>query len=106
MPRLLRDRRHGLRRSTAVLATGLGLLLAPCAARARIFPEHRDIAAEAMRDLSPAERQTLDWEMVRVEFPQNPTLERDGTPYSLGPSRNIYLRFRLDARKYFGASSD
>jgi hypothetical protein len=41
-----------------------------------------------------------------VEFPQNPTLERDGTPYSLGPSWNIYLRFRLDARKYFGASSD
>ena len=29
-----------------------------------------------------------------------------GEPFSLGPSWNIYLRFRLDARKYFGGSSD
>jgi hypothetical protein len=41
-----------------------------------------------------------------VEFPQNPTFENGGAPYSLGPSWNIYLRFRLDARKYFGGSSD
>jgi len=27
-------------------------------------------------------------------------------PFTLGPSWNVYLRFRLDARKYFGGSSD
>ena len=41
-----------------------------------------------------------------VEFPLNPTYKDTGAPFSLGPSWNIYLRFRLDARKYFGGSSD
>ncbi len=41
-----------------------------------------------------------------VEFPQNPTLLTNGQPYDLGASWNVYLRFRLDARKYFGGSSD
>ncbi len=41
-----------------------------------------------------------------VEFPLNPTFNDGGAPFSLGPSWNIYLRFRLDARKYFGASAD
>ncbi len=41
-----------------------------------------------------------------VEFPQNPTVIATGLPFSLGPSWNVYLRFRLDARKYFGSSSD
>jgi hypothetical protein len=46
-----------------------------------------------------------------VEFPQNATYQASGstappTPYSLGPSWNVYLRFRLDARKYFGSSAD
>jgi len=40
-----------------------------------------------------------------VEFPQGAT-NRETGPYDLGTSWNIYLRFRLDARKYFGASSD
>jgi hypothetical protein len=41
-----------------------------------------------------------------VEFPQkgiNLTLNQ---PYQLGPSWLVYLRFRLDARKYFGGSED
>lgn len=41
-----------------------------------------------------------------VEFPQNPTFDATGAPFSLGPSWNVYLRFRLDARKYFGGTSD
>ena len=41
-----------------------------------------------------------------VEFPNGATVNATGEPYGLGPSWNIYLRFRLDARKYFGASSD
>ena len=41
-----------------------------------------------------------------VEFPLSPTYKENGAPFSLGPSWNIYLRFRLDARKYFGGSSD
>ena len=41
-----------------------------------------------------------------VEFPMGPTYKANGDPFSLGPSWNIYLRFRLDARKYFGGSSD
>jgi hypothetical protein len=41
-----------------------------------------------------------------VEFPQNATYYNTGAPFSLGPSWNIYLRFRLDARKYFGGSPD
>jgi hypothetical protein len=41
-----------------------------------------------------------------VELPQQ-VAYRDGSgPYSLGPSWLVYLRFRLDARKYFGGSSD
>ena len=41
-----------------------------------------------------------------VEFPLSPTYNDTGLPFGLGPSWNIYLRFRLDARKYFGGSSD
>ena len=41
-----------------------------------------------------------------VEFPMDVTYKATGEPFSLGPSWNIYLRFRLDARKYFGGSSD
>ncbi len=41
-----------------------------------------------------------------VEFPMDVTYRATGEPFSLGPSWNIYLRFRLDARKYFGGSSD
>jgi hypothetical protein len=41
-----------------------------------------------------------------VELPTNPTFNDGGAPFSLGPSWNVYLRFRLDARKYFGGSSD
>jgi hypothetical protein len=41
-----------------------------------------------------------------VEFPMGVAYNLDGAPFSLGPSWNIYLRFRLDARKYFGGSSD
>jgi hypothetical protein len=41
-----------------------------------------------------------------VEFPQGGAYVADGQPFGLGPSWNVYLRFRLDARKYFGGSSD
>jgi len=41
-----------------------------------------------------------------VEFPQKAAIHSTGAPFSLGPSWNIYLRFRLDARKYFGGSPD
>ena len=41
-----------------------------------------------------------------VEFPQKPTLQPAGTPYDLGTSWFVYLRFRLDARKYFGGSPE
>jgi hypothetical protein len=41
-----------------------------------------------------------------VEFPQNATYNNTGAPFNLAPSWNIYLRFRLDARKYFGGSPD
>ena len=41
-----------------------------------------------------------------VEFPMNAAFNDTGAPFSLGPSWNVYLRFRLDARKYFGGSSD
>ena len=41
-----------------------------------------------------------------VEFPQKPTLQPGGTPYDLGTSWFVYLRFRLDARKYFGGSPE
>ena len=41
-----------------------------------------------------------------VEFPMGAAYNSDGAPFSLGPSWNIYLRFRLDARKYFGGSPD
>ncbi len=41
-----------------------------------------------------------------VEIPMNVAFDDNGEPFSLGPSWNIYLRFRLDARKYFGGSSD
>jgi hypothetical protein len=41
-----------------------------------------------------------------VEFPNGAAYYSDGAPYSLGPAWNIYLRFRLDARKYFGGSAD
>ena len=41
-----------------------------------------------------------------VEFPMGAAYNADGAPFSLGPSWNIYLRFRLDARKYFGGSPD
>ena len=41
-----------------------------------------------------------------VEIPMNVAFADNGQPFSLGPSWNVYLRFRLDARKYFGGSSD
>jgi hypothetical protein len=41
-----------------------------------------------------------------VEFPMGAAYNDTGAPFSLGPSWNVYLRFRLDARKYFGGSSD
>jgi hypothetical protein len=41
-----------------------------------------------------------------VEFPQKAAIHATGAPFGLGPSWNIYLRFRLDARKYFGGSPD
>jgi hypothetical protein len=41
-----------------------------------------------------------------VEFPTGAAFNATGAPFSLGPSWNIYLRVRLDARKYFGGSSD
>lgn len=41
-----------------------------------------------------------------VEIPMDVTYRTTGEPFSLGPSWNVYLRFRLDARKYFGGSSD
>jgi len=42
-----------------------------------------------------------------VEFPQKATLQTGNTPYGgLGPSWFIYLRLRLDARKYLGGSSE
>ena len=41
-----------------------------------------------------------------VEFPQKPTLQPQGTAYDLGTSWFVYLRFRLDARKYFGGSPE
>jgi hypothetical protein len=42
-----------------------------------------------------------------VEFPNSVAYADNGTPYNgLGPSWLVYLRFRLDARKYFGGSSD
>jgi len=41
-----------------------------------------------------------------VEFPQGAYFVNGSGPYGLGPSWLIYLRVRLDARKYFGGSSD
>jgi hypothetical protein len=41
-----------------------------------------------------------------VEFPMNVAVNNTAESFSLGPSWNIYLRFRLDARKYFGGSED
>ena len=41
-----------------------------------------------------------------VEIPMNVAFNDGSGPFSLGPSWNIYLRFRLDARKYFGGSAD
>jgi hypothetical protein len=41
-----------------------------------------------------------------VEFPMNVAYKDGSGSFSLGPSWNIYLRFRLDARKYFGGSAD
>jgi hypothetical protein len=43
-----------------------------------------------------------------VEFTNNATYASSGSPYSggLGTSWYVYLRVRLDARKYFGGSSD
>jgi hypothetical protein len=41
-----------------------------------------------------------------VEFPMDVAYKATGESFSLGPSWNVYLRFRLDARKYFGGSSD
>jgi hypothetical protein len=41
-----------------------------------------------------------------VEFPMNVAFTDGSGPFNLGPSWNIYLRFRLDARKYFGGSAD
>jgi len=41
-----------------------------------------------------------------VEFPMNVSFADNGQSFQLGPSWNIYLRFRLDARKYFGGSPD
>ena len=44
----------------AFLAASLVALGAPSAPRAWIWPEHRDIAAEALKDLPAAQRKTLD----------------------------------------------
>jgi len=41
-----------------------------------------------------------------VELPAGSAYKDTGLPFTLGPSWNVYLRFRLDARKYFGGSSD
>jgi hypothetical protein len=41
-----------------------------------------------------------------VEFPMNVAYTDGSGPFSLGPSWNVYLRFRLDARKYFGGVED
>jgi hypothetical protein len=41
-----------------------------------------------------------------VEFPNNVALRNSTAPFNLGPSWLVYLRFRLDARKYFGGASD
>ncbi len=41
-----------------------------------------------------------------VEIPMNVAYNDGSGSFSLGPSWNIYLRFRLDARKYFGGSAD
>jgi hypothetical protein len=41
-----------------------------------------------------------------VEFPQQAVYKTSGAPFELGPSWLVYLRFRLDARKYFGGVSD
>ena len=40
------------------------------------------------------------------EVPIGAAYNATGEPFSLGPSWNVYLRFRLDARKYFGGSPD
>ena len=41
-----------------------------------------------------------------VEFPMGAAYNDTGAAVQPGPGWNIYLRFRLDARKYFGGSSD
>jgi len=43
-----------------------------------------------------------------VEFTNNASYASSGAPYpgGLGTSWYVYLRVRLDARKYFGGSSD
>jgi hypothetical protein len=41
-----------------------------------------------------------------VEFPNNTAYKDNGERYNLGASWLIYLRFRLDARKYLGGSSE
>ena len=41
-----------------------------------------------------------------VEFPQDARLQVGNAPYELGPSWLIYLRLRLDARKYVSGSSE
>jgi hypothetical protein len=58
--RILLDRRHGLRRFLSAFTAALALLAIPGEAGAWIWPEHRDIAAEALRDLPSGERRAID----------------------------------------------
>jgi hypothetical protein len=53
------------------LVTGLLLASSPSAARAWIYPEHRDIAVAGVDQLEPARQLALQalWEEARVDFP-------------------------------------
>jgi len=62
-------RRFGIAPGAAIL---LVFLLAPDAASAWIYPEHRDIAAAAIARLSPTDRATLEtlWKAARLKLPR------------------------------------
>ena len=65
--------------------------------RVRPAPRLRDHALARRRVPAGIQRRVPD---------ERRTSTTAARPFGLGPSWNIYLRFRLDARKYFGGSAD